>query len=84
MGRPGNGVTPDRSTIRQSLAFSLTHQLVHRYGAGAPPRLGQGHPSSADAPLRPSLDQARPALAEGQGCGYPCTLLQTSVLEVTL
>jgi hypothetical protein len=46
---------------------------------GSAPSWSKGHPDSADVRSDPSLHQARPALAEGQGCGYSRTLPQRSV-----
>ena len=67
MGQPCTvdpGQKPDPAKV-----FVSADAVPTLLGAGALPRLGQGHPSSAAAPLGPSLDRARPALAEGQGCG---------------
>jgi hypothetical protein len=71
MGRPGNGVTPDRSTIRQSLAFSLTHRLVQRYGAGAPPVLVKGIQAAPTRRSDPPLTKLAPLSPRGRGAGTP-------------
>ena len=48
MGQPIQGLTPDRSRIRpKSRPTRRPHPTSRAVGAGAPPRLGKGHPSSA-------------------------------------
>lgn len=72
MGRPGDGSTPDRSTIRQRHCLARQrHQRCRHCGAGAPPRLGQGHPSSALRRSDPPLTKLAPLSPRGKGADDP-------------
>jgi len=71
MGRLFRRLAPDRSRIRPKSSCARRLRNSRAVGAGAPPRLGQGHPSSAPRRSDPPIDRARPPLAEGQGCGLP-------------
>src|SRR5271166_4082174 len=70
MGQPIRGLTPDRSTIRpKSRPCASTQSKFPRcWCRGSAPSRSRAS-KQRPAPLGPSPDRARPALAEGQGCG---------------
>ena len=72
MGQPIRGLTPDRSRIRpKSRPARRRHPSARAVGAGAPPRLGKGHPSSAARRSDPPLTELAPLSPRGRGADDP-------------
>jgi hypothetical protein len=72
MGQPIQGLTPDRSRIRpKSRPARRCHPCSRGLSAGAPPRLGKGHPSSAAHRSDPPLTELAPLSPRGRGAGLP-------------
>jgi hypothetical protein len=72
MGQPIQGLTPDRSRIRpKSRPACRRHPSTRAVGAGAPPRLGKGHPSSAPRRSDPPLTELAPLSPRGRGAACP-------------
>ena len=72
MGQPIQGLTPDRSRIRpKSRPARRRHPCSRALGAGAPPRLGKGHPSSAARRSDPPLTELAPLSPRGRGADDP-------------
>jgi hypothetical protein len=81
MGQPVCGLTPDRSRIRPK---SRSTRRCHPCSCALVPGLRPVSVKGIQAALRalgPSLDRARPALTEGQGCGLTRTLVSGRVVS---
>jgi hypothetical protein len=72
MGQPIQWLTPDRSRIRpKSRPACRRHPSTRAVGAGAPPRLGKGHPSSAPRRSDPPLTELAALSPRGRVRVYP-------------
>ena len=72
MGQLIQGLTPDRSRIRpKSRPARRRHPWSRGLSAGAPPRLGKGHPSSAARRSDPPLTELAPLSPRGRGVDDP-------------
>ena len=79
-GSPIRGLTPDRSRIRpKSRPACRRHPSTRAVGAGAPPRLGKGHPSSAARRSDPPLTELAPLSPRGRGADDPHPASERSV-----
>ena len=74
-GGPVRGPTPEQGRAKPALP-SPSYLRASIAGAEAPPRVGQGHPSSANAPLGPSPPSS-PRPRQRQGCRKGCTIAST-------
>src|ERR1700758_3592621 len=71
-GRSRGGMTPDRSRIRpKSRPARRCHPCSRGLNAGAPPRLGKGHPSTAACLSDPHLTELAPLSPRGTGGCLP-------------